>query len=56
MSEVPMQDWIFEADIHRLQKEARETTYEDERRRLERMAEQKALILAARRRDRLGSV
>jgi len=44
-----MYDWILEADIYRLDKAVREAAGIQERRALETLAKQKALILAAKR-------
>jgi len=46
-----MYDWILEADIYRLDKAARDGAGVQERRALEALAKQKALILAAKRGD-----
>ena len=43
-----MLDWILEADIYRLKKEAKEAYDPRERRRLEQLASQKSHFLATR--------
>ena len=45
-----MFDWIIEADIYRLNKEALEASSQQERRELEELAELKVQLLAARQR------
>lgn len=47
-----MYNWIIEADIHRLNKAARQASTAEERRKLETLAHGKVQILAAKDRER----